>query len=127
MDPPLVNGEITEALLQHAEKDVQLFKTHIVAKDGETQDYYLVNVTALVPCFDHERSIISRVFDDGTPQGIKKLRLKNDACMNGHELARLAEYNPYILVSETLYQALSKLKYKGLHFELDSDSDPYRF
>src|SRR5918994_720227 len=34
LDPPLVNGEIREALLQHAEKDVQLFRTHLVGRDG---------------------------------------------------------------------------------------------
>jgi hypothetical protein len=122
-----VNGSIADVLQHYAEKDIQLFKANIVAKDGITLDYSLVNVTSLVNCFDHERSIVSRVFDDGTPQGIKKLRFKDDACMGGHEVARLTEYNPYILVSEKLYQALSTLKYKGLHFELDSDSDPYRF
>jgi hypothetical protein len=127
INPPLVNGVIGEVLLDLAEKDIQLFRAHIVAKDGDTRDYYLVNATSLVHCFDYEKSSISRFFDDGTPQGIKKLRLKNETCMNGHELARLAEYNPYILLSEKLHGALSKLKFKGLHFELDSDSDPYRF
>jgi hypothetical protein len=124
---PLVNGAIGEVILQHAEKDMQLFRAHAIARDGESWDYYLVNITCLVHCLDYERSIIDRFWENGEPRGISKLRFKSDACMNGHALARLKEEITTKLVSEELYQALSKLKYKGLHFELDSDGDGYRF
>jgi hypothetical protein len=127
INPPLVHEEIGRALLKHAKDDVQLLRASIWAKDGYSEQYCLVNVTNLVHCFDYEKSIISRYFDDGSIQGIGKLRLKNDLCMSGHQLARLAEYNPYILISESLYQHLSQLLYTGLYFELDSYGDPYRF
>jgi hypothetical protein len=127
INPPLVNGIIGELLSQHASSDVQLLRAHIFANDGETLDYYLVNIMSLVHCLDYEKSIIDSFWDDGRPRGISKLRFKSDACMNGHAIARLEEYHTTQLVSEDLYQALSKLKYKGLHFELDSDGDGYRF
>jgi hypothetical protein len=127
INPPLVNGVIGEVLSQHAGSDVQLFRAHLVAKDGESRDYYLVNITSLVHCLDFEKSVIDSFWESGRPRGISKLRFKNDACMEGHGLARLEEYHTMKLVSENLYQALSKLKYKGLHFELDSDGDGRRF
>jgi hypothetical protein len=127
INPPIVNGAIGTVLLEYAEQDVQLFTCQIIAIDGRTHEYSLVNVVSLVECLDYHRSVISRSFDDGSPQGFSELRFKSDECMSKHNLARLAEYEPYILVSERLYEALSKLKYKGLHFEFDSDSDSYRF
>jgi hypothetical protein len=123
ISPPLVNGVIGEVLLAHAAKDVQLFRANVIAKDGVTRDYYLVNFTSLVHCLDFEKSVISGYFDDGSPRWIDRLRFKNEACMNGHDLARLSEDRGYILVSEKLYQALSTLKFKGLQFNLDSDID----
>jgi hypothetical protein len=127
INPPLVNGVIGEVLLEHAGSDIQLFRADIIAKDGETRDYYLVNIACSVHCLDYEKSIIDSFWDNGEPRGISKLRFKNDECMDGHAIARLTEYTSTILVSEIIHQALSKLKFKGLHFELDSDGDGYRF
>jgi hypothetical protein len=126
INPPLVNREIGDVLIRHAEGDVQLLKAHIIAMDGRTDEFSLLNITSLVHCLDYERSVITSFFSDGMPEGIRKLRFKPDSCMNGHNLARLEAYCPIKLVSENLYQALSKLKYSGLHFELDSNGDGKR-
>jgi hypothetical protein len=123
INPPLVNWVIGEVILQHAEKDVQLFRTHIIGRDGETQDYYLVNVAALVHCIDYEKSVIREFWPDGQARGIWKLRFKSDECMEGRAIARLQKYHQPILVSEELYQAFKELNYKGWHFELDRDGD----
>jgi hypothetical protein len=123
INPPLVNGVIGEALLQHATKDVQLFRANVIAKDGVTREFYLVNITSLASCLDFEKSVISGYFDDGSPRWIDKLRFKNEACMNGHDLARLSEDRGYKLVSEKLHQALSKLKFRGINFKLDNETD----
>jgi hypothetical protein len=126
INPPLVNKEIGDVLVRHAEGDVQLFEADVIAMDGRSNEFSLVNITSLVHCLDYERSVITSFFSDGTPEGISKLRLKASGCMDRHEIARLEAYCPIKLVSEKLYQALSKLKYPGLHFELDSDGDGKR-
>ena len=126
INPPLVNREIGDVLLRHVEGDIQLLNAHIIAMDGRTDEFSLLNITSLVHCLDYERSVITSFFKDGSPEGISKLRLKTDGCMNGHEIARLEAYCPIKLVSEKLHQALSELKYPGLHFELDSDGDGKR-
>src|SRR5215207_3992203 len=127
INPPLVNGIIGDVLSELAGTEVQLFRAYVAAKDGETRDYYLVNVTRSVHCLDYEKSIIDSFWDDGRSRSITKLRFKDDGCLQDCSIARLKEYLPTILVSEGIYRALSKLKYKGLYFEFDSDSDGRRF
>lgn len=109
---PLVNKQIGMVLNEWAERDVQLLPTQLLLMDGETEEYSLVNVTSLSHCLDFEKSVV-QYFDEGPIKGISRLRFRNDECLDGHNLSHLAESKGRILVSETLYVALSKLTYGG--------------
>jgi hypothetical protein len=125
MGIPLVNSDIALVLHMIAPADHQLLKAVALTADGPTTEFSFLNVTCLCQCLDYEKSTLY-FWEDGGVRGVKHLRFKADSCMGSHHLARLAPYKGYILVSETLFEALRKLKYKRLHFEFDYEGDDFR-
>lgn len=122
---PLINREIALALVSVAPDNVQLLKAVALTADGKCDEFSFLNIVGVCPCMDLEKSKLY-FFDDGEISGVQKLRFKADGCMGRSQLARLEHSKSYIIVSELVVAALSRLKFKGLHFELDRDGDGFR-
>jgi hypothetical protein len=122
---PLINQEIQRVLMDIAPDDFQTIGAKIITSTGTTTDYSFLNVSNVCECIDLQASTFY-YFDDGAISGAKLLRLKSDASLGSKNLTRLAELTGYIIISQKLYEALSKLKFKGLQFKLDSDGDRFR-
>ncbi|MEQ1521156.1 MAG: DUF1629 domain-containing protein [Aestuariivirga sp.] len=122
---PLVNETIAGVLAEYAPGDFQLIPTRSHIGSAVTTEFSFINITHLCDCLDSKVSKLNH-FDTGEVSGVKHLRFKDDTCMEEYNLGRLGILKGYILVSETLYRALSKLKFKGLRFAFDRDGDDFR-
>lgn len=110
---PLVDGRLAAFLTKHASNDVQLIKARVVAEDGETDEFSILNAINKVTCIDHSKSEYSLVA--GTKQIMSFRRLEYlDGCLGEHALARDSEYLSHILVSNKLGDALIAAGFAGI-------------
>jgi hypothetical protein len=98
---PLVSERVGHMLTRLTLDDVQLIPALIYARGKELLGFSLVNVLHRVASIDHGAS--NYVFIPGTKQIMKFTRLcfKPNA-LGSHHIAREAEYNSFILASETV-------------------------
>ncbi|MCE2951943.1 MAG: imm11 family protein [Alphaproteobacteria bacterium] len=110
----LVNSEVLKVFKEVCPDDFQAFPTLVRGVNPkyppfELTHFWLLNVTNLSGKLDVERS-----------KKCKQLVLFPDH-MEGHHLSRLTEDRHEIIISQTLYKALKKLKMRGLIFEKDAE------
>lgn len=117
---PLLRGDLATLLLERAPADVQLVKAEVLALDGQSDAFFLLNVTAMVTGIDKSQSTLTYL--PGTKQILSFKRLAYlDDCLGEHELARDAEYTAHLLVSEGLVASLRARRVTGVEFCLPSE------
>lgn len=112
---PLISERVAQILTRVCRNDVELLTASVCAAGGKLSGFSLVNVLPRVASVDHGGSHF--VLIPGTKQIMKfnRLRLKSEA-MGTHHLAREAEFNSFILVSETLKQVFDSERVTGHAF-----------
>lgn len=117
---PLIRNDFGVRLSEIAAADIQLIKTKVQAQDGDSDDFFILNVTSKVTGIDKEQSAFS--FVPGTDQIMAFKRLAySESCLGTHMLARDAEYLSHLLVSEELVEVLRAEKVSGVEFLLPSE------
>ena len=117
----VVSTRIAEAIVETAERDIQLIPVSIA---GDSDEWCLVNPLWIIDCLDHERSIITNYYPDdfeqpakaGTPRGILRLVIDPERVGN-HDLFRVKDWTMAIIVSDRLRLALEETWALGLRFE----------
>jgi hypothetical protein len=117
---PLIRNDFGARLSEIAAADVQLINTKVQTQDGESDDFFILNVTSKITGIDKEQSVFS--FVPGTEQIMAFKRLAYiESCLGTHMLARDAEYLSHLLVSEELVKVLRAEKVSGVEFLLPSE------
>lgn len=117
---PLVSSRLADLVSSVAGSDIQLLPTEIHARDGDVQDYCLLNALFRVPAIDRSRSEFWTIPGFQEIMGFHRLVLM-DECLNEHHIARCAEYASYLLVSDSLASVLMEAKMTG--FKLTQPCD----
>lgn len=112
---PLISAVCAAALIEMAPDDVQLIKAIVVGIDGETEEFFLLNVTSKVSCIDHEQSEFTLVPGSKQIMSFRRLSLL-PGCLGQHGLARDSEYSSHLLVSDVIVTRLSCAGLKGIAF-----------
>lgn len=105
---PIVAPRVQRVLLEYAVEDVQLADVRVVARDGELNEYKIVNVTSEVSAIDHEASEYSLIPGVTAVMGFRKLVVVPGA-LGTQALARDAEYMSNLMVSDDLAERLRVL------------------
>lgn len=110
---PIIDRRLADLLTKYAQRDIQLFRVRVIAKDGDSDEFSILNVTNKVTCIDHKKSEYSLV--PGSQQIMSFRRLEHlDGCLLSHSLARDSEYLSHLLVSDELGNAIIAAGFKGL-------------
>lgn len=110
---PLVNQRIRDIFSELCPDDVQYIDAVLECDDGYLEGYQFVNVTHNAYVLDHQHTTYTTLPGYSEILGFTHLAfLPND--MQGHEIARNAEYFQHVLVSEQVRSAFKKNKIKGV-------------
>lgn len=127
--PPLVSARWKEMVGQVAPGDCEFIPAKIIADNGEINDqFYAMNILHAVACLDRDRSEVRpliRSMPDG-PLKIISLSL-NTAALAGHQLVRMAEAKPFIIVSEAIVEAYKSQQLKGAQFVKEGNQQQPEF
>jgi hypothetical protein len=110
---PLISPRLSEIVMTIAEKDAQLLPVEIHARDGEIRDYRLLNALVSLSAVNRLDSEFSLIPGTDAIMSFRRLALIDD-CLDGHHLARCAEYGSYLLVSEQLANAILEARVTGM-------------
>lgn len=113
---PIVNEKICKVLSDFFPDDVQFCDVIVRAKDGDSEEFKLVNVINTVKGIDHDKSTYTLV--PGTQQimGFRALKYQDRCMTEKSQLARDSEYLSHLIVSEKVCDVLSELNLPGLAF-----------
>jgi hypothetical protein len=119
---PLISPRLREAIEKAAPGEVQFLPATIVAKDGRTEEYTVVNALHPVHAIDREASIPKLRTDGVTVGGWYELVHRPDG-MGDTGIGRDPDYIVVLLVSERVKTELDKggFKFRGLGLRLPSD------
>ena len=95
-------------------QDIQLFPAKLMCADGELDGYYFLNITHLIKCIDHEKSIYTKMKIADAISGFHYLTYTK-GCMGEYKLARDQEYRGNLLVNEKVKLVFDKEKITGVH------------
>jgi len=121
---PLVGPDLASTLIEEGGVDFQLLDAIVEAKDGDSDQFKLVNITNLSDCIDYQRSEIVPMATD--PNGIltfRRLVLRPEG-MGQHAFSRERDKRGLILVSAKARDSLVPLKIPGLHFATPDEFFP---
>ncbi len=119
---PLVSPRLADFLMREVGEDIQLIKARVIAKDGETDRYKLLNITRLVSCFDKDKSKMLYL-PEGHMYGFEYL-VHKPGCMGSSHLARDAGYLGHIIVSDELAAKMRALNMPGISLVRPEDVYP---
>lgn len=118
--PLLLGRRLKEFMSQSAGNDLEFLPAKVIAKDGESSDYFLMNVLNKIPCVDKEKSKrepkLTMIYSV-VPGGLVLV----DDCMQGHQIVRDASLHSLILVSDELAEKLRQADFKGLELKAPED------
>ena len=109
---PLIGRRLVEHLQELCASDFQSLPALVIAKNGQIEDFSILNVVSAVRGIDHPASEYS--FVPGTKQimGFRRLRYDPE-CLGKHHLARDAEYRSHLLASADVERLFRELAVKG--------------
>jgi len=120
---PLISPKLQMLFNGYCPDDVQYLDTIIHYKGGMTTDYKAVNITHDVTAVDRQQSVYT-TFDDDDDDDISSFErlvlLPN--CLKNHQLARMQEYHPKLLVSEKLAGLFARHKIKGIALDTPEEA-----
>jgi hypothetical protein len=119
---PLVNDRLRTFLTERVPEDLQFLPTRVLAADGETVAFMLLNALHFVQAIDHDNTVFEFMTDGKTPLGFKKLTHLPDR-MGDRGLAREAEYKGHLLVADWLAEELMAHKFTGFALKRATDMD----
>lgn len=112
---PLISAEFGELLLSEAAADIQLIKTKVHARDGDSENFFILNLKFKVVGIDRDQSTF--VYIPGTREIMAFNSLKYvEGCLGHHMLARDANYLSHLLVSAKLVEMVKKRGFLGVDF-----------
>ncbi len=121
----LLSPEVVNVLNTYALQDVQFFDTTVKTKDGETDEFKLLNVTRYVDCVDRDKSNIRVIGNIGRIdlERIEELIHKVD-CMQEVMIARDKNESGHIVVNNKLADKLNDLCMPGIALVRPEDVYP---
>jgi hypothetical protein len=122
LSAPLVSARLRNAVEKAAPGEAQFLPATIVAKDGQSEDYTVVNALRQVHAIDWKTSFPTYFSDEKTIAGWHQLNHLPDG-MGDVGIGRDADYLSVILVSERVKTELDRggFKFRGLGLRLASD------
>jgi hypothetical protein len=118
---PIVHAKVASLLREFAPTDVQLFP---VVPEGESDDFFLVNVTRVVKCIDDRASEEVEYWmpEDGRPEKTSKYRavagMRIDPSKVGEaKVFRTWGWTIALIVSEEIKEALERIGATGVRFK----------
>ena len=113
---PLVSPLVANLLRKRCGDAIQLLAATAYCRGGETiRDYQVVNVLRLIPAVNNQKSRYEKFKGFSGIVGFDELVLLPNA-MRDEEIGRLEEYSSYLLVNNSLRQALLDAGARNLRF-----------
>ncbi len=110
---PIVSKKLGESMRKFAHADIQVFDLDIEAANGNVSGYQGINIIRKVSCLDVKKSDVKFMTDGKTIANVKKFYL-NTGCLGLHHLVREANFEPMIIVSDSLASEISRLSPVGM-------------
>lgn len=122
ISPPIVSPRLREAIEKLAPADVQFLPVRIVARDGQSDDYSIVNALKKVDAVDLGVSEPQFLADGISVIGWRKLVHRPDG-MGDAGIGRDINYMGHLLVSERVKTELDLggFKFRGLGLRVSTD------
>lgn len=117
---PVIGERLAAVLVESAPEDIQLIDVVIKARDGELEGYKILNIVSKVVGINKSQSEFALVPGTDKIMSFRSLKYKDDL-LQEHHLARDAEYNSNLIVSQVLAERLMEMKFKGIGLYLPED------
>lgn len=120
---PLVSKRVAKILEEICRMDYELVPAEIKTKNGNIEDYYLLNILTKVAMIDRANSSLDMITGTNQIRKINKLECLT-AGMQNHHLARDIDYMSYIWFSKTLKDAFKSSNIRACQFVAPNEVHP---
>jgi hypothetical protein len=118
---PVVHAKVATLLAELAPQDVQLVP---VVVEGQSDEFFILNVTRVVKCIDDEASEEVQYWkpEDGRPEKTGKYRAVHGMRIDPKQVGEARVFRPWgwlvvLLVSEGIKEALERIGATGMKFK----------